>query len=355
MPTLEQIDSNFKIDTSIEKEDIQFYDVRQAPFCVHGLLYEDGQFCRLPKCVSESVNDNVVSLGNTPAGGRVRFKTDSPYVAIHAVMPMVGGKESSHFTFVSAAGFDLYVRVDRKDRLVRPFMPPTGITTGYESVIDLGTSDLREITIYFPRSSHVGQLYIGLSNTAKVFEPEPYTIKKPIVFYGSSITQGYCASRSGSDYVSMVSRRLDADYINLGLSGNAKAEPELAEYIKTLDMSAFVFDYDHNAPDCQYFQETHEPFFSIIRKAHPELPILMMGRPVYYLNEAGKQRLEIIRTTYQHALDRGDRNVYILDGPTLMAFAKDDGSVDGCHPTDLGFFSMAQAVGDVLENILKKR
>ncbi len=350
MLTLEQIDSNFKVDTAIEKEDIRFYDVRQEPFCIHGLMYEDGKFCRLPKAVSQSVNDGVTLLGTTPAGGRVRFKTDSPYVAIHAVMPTVGGSGSSHFTFASAAGFDLHIRVGNDNRFFRTFLPPVGIQTGYESVIELGNTDLKEITIHFPRSSQVSHLYIGLSNTAEVCKPDPYTIEKPIVFYGSSITQGYCAARPGSDYINVVSRRLNADYINLGFSGNAKGEPEIAEYIKSLDMSAFVMDYDYNAPTPEHLQETHEPFFSIIRKAHPDLPIVILSAPHYY---TGKRRAEIIRTTYQNARDRGDTNVYFLDGPTLMALAKDGGSVDGCHPTDLGHFSMAQAVGDVLETVFK--
>lgn len=351
MAGIDQIDPNFKVKTSIDKEDIRFYDVRQEPFCVHGLFYEDGKFRRLPQAVAESINDGVRQLHAKTSGGRVRFKTNSPYIAIHAEMSYL--IKVAHAAITGSNGFDLYVRTEGQDRHIRTFVPPFDMTNGYESVIELGSSMEREITLYFPRSAEVNDLRIGLSETATLSKPDPYVIEKPIVYYGSSITQGACATRSGSDYISFVSRRLHADYINLGFSGSALGETAMAEYINTLDMSVFVLDYDYNAPDVEHLRKTHEPFFSIIREAHPDLPILILSRPTYRLNEWEEKRLEVVRATYQHALDKGDTNVYFIDGPTLMALAKTDGTVDGCHPTDLGFFSMAQAVGDVLEPIVK--
>lgn len=354
MFTLEQIDPNFKVETTIDKDDITFYDVRLAPFKVYGLLYENGKFRRFPESVAASVSEGVLALHAKTTGGRVRFKTDSPYVAIHAEMPQIT-YASSQSPGAGNCGFDLYVRKDGEERYVKTFLPPWDMKTGYESIMDWTTSEVREITIHFPRSSEVSKLYIGLSETAALCEPEPYAIEKPIVYYGSSITQGGCSSRAGTTYTNIVSRRLNVDHINLGFSGSAKGETEMAEYIKDLDMSVFVLDYDHNAANAEHLLKTHEPFFSIIRKAHPDLPILIMSRPAYYLNAGEVARLEAIRKTYQNALDRGDTNVYFLDGPTLMADARDDGTVDGCHPTDVGFFSMANAVCGVLNEIFSKR
>ena len=117
-------------------------------------------------------------------------------------------------------------------------------------------------------------------------------------------------------------------------------------------MSVFVYDYDHNAPVPEHLQITHEPFFRIIREANPDLPIVMMNRPKFYLTEAEKERRAIIETTYQNALKAGDKNVYFISNEELCALCADEGTVDGCHPTDYGFASMAQAVGDVLEKIL---
>jgi lysophospholipase L1-like esterase len=183
--------------------------------------------------------------------------------------------------------------------------------------------------------------------------PTPYRITPPIVFYGSSITQGGCASRPGTTYDSMVCRRLDADYVNLGFSGNARGEEAITSYIKNLPMSVFVYDYDHNAPTVEHLAATHEKMFRAIREANPELPILILQRPVYRQNEEEARRLAILTATYENARASGDKNVYLITGEELMALAEDDGTVDGCHPNDLGFASMAKAVGEILEKVLK--
>ncbi len=350
---LEEIDKNFRVETTIDKDDIRFHNVRQEPFKVYGIYHEDGIFRRLPESVAKATSEGVHALHAKTTGGRVRFKTNSPYVAIHVEMPQITWG-SPHGTMAAAAGFDMYMNVDGEDRYVKTFLPPWNMKTGYESIMDWGTAEERELTIHFPYGSLVSELYIGLCDGAQIHEPTPYRLEKPIVYYGSSITQGGCASRAGVTYNNIVSRRLHVDHINLGFSGSARGETVMAEYIKTLDMSIFVLDYDHNAANAEHLQKTHEPFFKIIREAHPDIPILIMSRPVYYLNAGEKARLAVIKQTYQNALDNGDKNVYFLDGPTLMADVKDEGTVDGCHPTVYGFFSMANAVCRVLEPVVEE-
>ncbi len=346
MQDISQIDKNFKIETKIDKPDIRFYDVLNAPFQVHGVFYENGRFRRMPEAVAKSVNEGVYALHANGAGGRVRFRTDSPYVAIHAKMSRVG--KMPHFALCGSAGFDLYV----KNEYTASFVPPFDITDGFEKVVELGEGKMREITIHFPLYSSVDQLYIGLKEGAKVAAPTPYKIEKPIVYYGSSITQGGCASRPGTSYQGFVSRALGADYINLGFSGSARGEEPVGEYIRGLSMSAFVLDYDHNAPTVEHLEKTHERLFLAVRQAQPHLPILLLTRPKYHLTDVEKARLEVVRTTYQNALARGDKNVYFIEGRDLMRLAKGEGTVDGTHPTDLGFFSMAREITKVLKKIL---
>ena len=147
---------------------------------------------------------------------------------------------------------------------------------------------------------------------------------------------------------------MDCDHINLGFSGNAKGEEAIAEYIAGLKMSAFVYDYDHNAPNPAHLAATHERMFRIIRNAQPELPILMLTRPKYYLEETEKERLEIVRRTYENALAAGDKNVYFIPGPELlMDLVREEALVDNCHPADGGFISMAYVIGEKLKEILK--
>lgn len=291
MSNITMIDSNFKVNTQIEIKDIRFYDICQPPFKIYGVFRESGKFRRIPESVAKSVNDGVYSLHANTAGGRVRFTTDSPYVAIHAVMPEIG--KMPHFALTGSAGFDLYVG----EKYASTFVPPFEISGGYESVIHFDTSQMREITIKFPLYSEVSQLYIGLSGNAAVGATEPYGTEKPVVYYGSSITQGGCASRPGNSYESIISRRLNADYINLGFSGSARGEIEIARYISSLDMSAFVYDYDHNAPDAEHLKETHERMFKIIRKENPDLPIIILSRPKFTLTEDEKIRFDIILAT----------------------------------------------------------
>lgn len=344
MSDIAKIDKNFKIETEINKPDIAFYDTRVAPFKIYGIFYEDGQFRRMPKATAGSVSDGVYALHTNTAGGRVRFKTDSPYVAIKAKMSSVG--LMSHFALCGSAGFDLYEGTVH----VSSFRPPFDIKDGFEQVIELGASKMRDITINFPLYSNVSELYVGLSESAQICAPSPYANEKPVVYYGSSITQGGCANCAGTSYQDFISRELNLDYINLGFSGNARAEDTMINYIKSLDMSMFVYDYDHNAPNYEHLKNTHEKMFIAIREAQPTLPIIIMSRPKTQLNDTEIKRMELIRATYENAINRGDKNVYFLDGPTLMAISGTDGLVDEAHPTDLGFFSIAKAIVKVIKD-----
>lgn len=345
------LDVNFKIETSIQKDDICFMNVLQTPFKVYGVYHEDGKFRRMPEAVAATVSPAVLRLHANTAGGRVRFVTDSPYVAIKAKMGAIS--RMPHFALTGSAGFDMYISQNGEfPRHIKTFVPPYGMQDGYESQYTFAGPGMREITIHFPLYSEVRELYIGLRDSASVSEPAPYRFEKPVVYYGSSITQGGCASRPGMAYQNIISRRLNCDHINLGFSGNAKAEVEIAEYIKNLDMLAFVYDYDHNAPTIQHLRDTHERMFRIIRDANPELPIICASRPKGRLTKSDLERLEIIKTTCENSWARGDRNVYLIEGTKLMELAGTEGTVDCTHPTDFGFASMAKGFGDLLETII---
>ena len=346
MSDITKIDKNFKINTNINKEDIKFYDARVSPFRVYGVFYDDGKFRRMPEKIAKTVSSGVHSLHANTAGGRVRFKTNSPYVAINAKMTCI--TRMDHFPLCGSAGFDLYA----DGVYANTFRPPYDMTEGYESLIELGSAQMREITINLPLYSDVCELYIGLADDAKIDAPTPYRVEKPVVYYGSSVTQGGCASRPGTAYQSFICRELDVDFINLGFSGNARAEEEMYNYIKTLDMSAFVMDYDYNSPSIEHLTSTHEKMFLAIREAQPNLPIVLLTAPRAILNEEYEIRREIIRTTYKSALSRGDKNVYFIEGTTLMAICGVEGTVDNLHPTDFGFFSMAQPIIKLLKEIL---
>ena len=339
------IDPNLVVPTKIEKEDIRFYNVLEAPFEVRGVFYEDGKFRRLPETVASTVSPGVLKLHSHTAGGRVRFRTDSPYIAVS--VRLCDTNLYSHLSTVGSAGLDLYLEKD--NRCVKTFLPPRDVGDHYEFLIEFKLEGVKDWLINMPIYSGVVSMHIGLAEGAQLLPPEPLQCGKKVVFYGSSITQGGCASRPGNTYQAMVSRRFGFDYVNLGFSGNAKAEDTIAQYIAGLDMDVFVYDYDHNALTPAYLRETHEKMFRTIRQAHPNIPIVMMCRPKAFVNADTGKRIDIIRATYENAKAAGDKNVYLLTGPELMAECGEDGLIDACHPNDWGFASMAKALGDLLE------
>lgn len=346
-------DPNMKVSTTIGEDDVFFYDVRKPPFSVYGLYrYREGSlFRRMPEDIAAAVSDGVRQLAPNTAGGRVRFSTDSRYVAIRAQMSAI--YRADHFAMTGSAAFDLYVDdpATGNSRFYRSFRPSVRMQDGYESKLSFGTRKLRYFTIHFPSYSNVSVLYIGLQKDAAVADGLCYRDLAPIVYYGSSITQGACASRPGNSYQNIICQRNHIDYINLGFSGNGKAEPAMVNYLAGLSMSAFVSDYDYNAPDPAYLAATHYPLYAAVRAAHPDIPYLMVSRADIALNyEDALLRRDVIFESYRRARENGDRNVFFIDGAGIYRGAYENQcTVDGSHPTDLGFALMADAIGAELD------
>ena len=347
---ISEIDKNFSTVESYNKDGFSYYNIDNEPFRIYGVFREGDRYRRMPEDVAKSVSEGVHFLHSNTAGGRVRFKTDSATVRIVAKMGNTGRMQ--HFAFTGSVGFDLYEKTDDGYNYISTYVPPFEVNGDFEGSIGLECKKLRDLTINFPLYSDVCELHIGLEDGSVLLPGDEYKPEPPIVYYGSSITQGGCASRSGTSYQGFICRKFDRDFINLGFSGNARAEDNMIEYICSLPMSVFVEDYDHNSPDTDHLRATHEKLFKAVRAKYPDIPIVIMSRPKYYLTDEESERLEIIRETYNNAVAAGDKNVYILDGRQLMEAAGNEGTVDNCHPTDLGFASMAKALGDLFADIL---
>ncbi len=357
------VDKNFITENNF-KENTKAYDVREEPFKVYGLydMKPGAPFLRMKKEVAEPISDGLAALYKHTSGGRIRFKTDSDYIGLYVKLSEYG--DMAHMTAIGKAGFDMYVRENGEYSYYTSFPPNSDSCSyiaedirkkgSYISVRSFEDKKMRDITINMPLYNSIDELYVVLNDDARIEKGDEYTYPVPIVFYGSSITQGGCASRPGMSYANIISRHLDADFINLGFSGNAKGEDAMAEYIANLDMSVFVYDYDHNAPDVEHLKNTHERFFKIIREKHPDMPVIMVSRPKKYLSEEEVERKAVIYTTYKNAFDNGDKNVYFIDGSEMFGvFGGEEFTVDGCHPTDLGFFQMANVIGKKVKEVIK--
>jgi lysophospholipase L1-like esterase len=215
----------------------------------------------------------------------------------------------------------------------------------------------REITLYLPLYMGVKVQGIGLDPDARIERPKPFALAKPVVFYGTSITQGGCASRSGMSYQAILGRMLNIDFVNLGFSGNGLGEPELAHTVAGIDAACFVMDFAQNNPTVESLTQAYAPFLEAIRAQHVETPILVIT-PIYSAREAWSSdaRLEgmreLIRQVAARRIVAGDRHIEIVEGTDVLGPSRGDGLVDGTHPNDLGFHWMAEGLAGRLAKML---
>lgn len=331
---------------------IKFYNAKSEPFKIYGVYFseEEGIFRRIPKEIAEATNDGVKGLSKNTAGGRVRFKTDSAKLVIKA--KTVDGGQMFHATPLMEYGFDIYRLTDRGYRFIGATKPAFSDRTEYVAEFGLGEGE-KELTIVFPLYGCVRDLEIGICDGASLSAHKPYKYENPVVYYGSSITQGGCASRPGKAYQDIICRRLDYNYVNLGFSGSARGEDAICGYMATLPMSAFVSDYDHNAPSSEHLKNTHYKLYETIRAVHPDIPYIMVTKPDFKYNDGDFERRAVIMESYLKARRNGDKNVYFVDGSDFFmgdeAFL--DNTVDTCHPTDDGFRRMAESIGTLMDNV----
>ena len=351
------LDKNMVVNRTVGDVEVVWHDVRRAPFAIYGLYNAQTEpwFHRLPMDVAAATSPDVERLSQECAGGRVRFSTDSEFIAVRVKYRAVG--RSSHLTLVSTAGFDLYIDDEFGSRNLREFRMPYDMEDSYEQLIPLNNAPgVHSYTINFPVHSVVETLEVGLAPGAKLGEGRKYRDMKPIVFYGSSIVHGTAASRPGYIYENHVCRMLDMDYINLGFSGHAKGEQALAEYMATLPMSVFVCDYDHNAPNVAHLENTHYPLYETIRRSNPDVPYIMITRPNFWtVNEHREvlDRRDVIMRSYLKARENGDQNVYFIDGAGFFADAHVyENTMDHIHPNDTGFIRMGESIGVLIRHIL---
>lgn len=341
---------------------MKWYNISDERFSVEGFAvkeYENEKLYRLPEKF-KNINEEISSLAEYSSGCRIRFKTNSRTVRVKVKLSRGKNPDSSVIKKLSpvlVSGMDMYSAAGQEEYSFRWITTaPSLFEEEYTADLHKFNSEIEDVLINLPVFNGVKRVELGFADNAEVFVPREYKIKRPIVFYGSSITQGACASRPGCTYLSIVSRWLDAPYINLGFAGSAKGEPEIAQYIAGLEMSAFVFDYDHNAPTPEHLENTHKRFYDIVREKNPSLPIIILSRPVMHGNDDSEKRMHIINDTYEDALLAGDRNVWFIDGSTLWEYfdknEKTSATLDTCHPNDYGFMSMAKIVYPILRKAL---
>lgn len=347
---ISKIDGNMSAKTKIDRSGFDFYSVDDAPFRIYGVKKIDGKYRRLTEEVAKTVNFKVHLLHANTAGGRIRFVSDSKRLAF--IVKGEFGMPGENLAYLNCASLDVYANGSYYGIARGGTNYPV---TYYESVVsnEAFAKGERLYTVYMPCYGEAHEIFIGIEKGASLKVAPDYTYEKPVVFYGSSITQGACASRGGLAYEAILEREFDFDYLNLGFSGNANGEQSMARYIAGLDMCAFVLDYDYNARNPRELLETHEPFYKTVREQNPNLPIIMISMPKYDLTEEDLERYKIIKATYDNAVASGDENVYLIFGKDLLFGVGSEGLSDGIHPNDLGFRYMSRGIAEKLRLALK--
>lgn len=354
---ISKIDANFLAGSKIDKEDIVWISILEEPISLHGLaVHEPGKFWRLPEKLIDQVNSGVTQLARHTAGGRIRFRTDSPYIAYRA-RPLNSGY-MSHMPLTGSVGTDIFINGES----CTTFRPPHDSAEWYEGIVSIPDDrpdmhGMKDVELNMGLYNGITEGYIGLKAGAALEAPKPYDIDLPIVYYGNSVTQGGCASKPGNSFPAFLGRWLNADHINLGFSGSGRGEENMAEYIAALPMSLFFMDYDHNAPNAEHLWKTHYRFYKIIREAQPDLPIVIATMPNEDLRPAQRaERFTAIRATYDRALAEGDKHVWFVDGRALFGEEDRDAcTMDGAHPNDFGFYRMAKNLLPCLREALNIR
>lgn len=338
---------------------LEWLPLSDARFALDGLPWSreaGGQLHRFPPRLKEAVTPAVWNLSLSPTGGRIRFRTDSNQLAIRLEYP--GPPDMANMHAFGQTGVDLYL--DGVYRGTAIAAKDSGPGKPVEKLyFDLGDRPrrLRDVVLYLPLYKPVTVLGIGVGAEAK-FEPaRPYALPKPVVFYGTSITQGGCASRPGLAYQAILGRRLDLDFVNLGFSGNGKGEPALARALGELDAAAIVLDYSQNNRTLESLREVYEPFLAVLREKHPRTPVIAIT-PIAQAAEQLTEPLPLeamrahIRQVVSARIGAGDRHLYLVEGTDLIGSDRLDGFVDGTHPNDLGFQWMADGLAPRLAQLL---
>ncbi|MCQ2399093.1 MAG: SGNH/GDSL hydrolase family protein [Clostridia bacterium] len=346
-----EIDKNFLTGT-IGDENVVYLDASSPLFRLYGLIKTRTGYVRIPENVASNTSEGVVSLNGQTTSGRSRFHTKSQKIYLKA---KTSAGYMPHKPSSGTIGFDVLAEpVESEFDKIRALLPSWGGVNGdVEASADFGSKKMRTLTICFPLYSEVYDLKIGFDKDAEVTLAPDYKYETPVVFYGSSITQGGCVDKPSGAYENILSNWLGFNYINLGFSGNAKGERAMAEYIAGLKMSVFVLDYDHNASSPEHLAATHENFFRIVREAQPDLPIVMTSLPNFWNSESDVKRRDVVKATYDNAVKNGDKNVYFIDGETFFSgYDRKYCTVDCTHPNSLGMYLMAEKYRPVLEKIL---
>lgn len=336
-----------------DENGLRWHDAAEKPFIVSGLNWfnQDKKYVRIPDEKLQGLPPSLHSLSKCTTGAQLRFRSNTSRITVAVSVPLC--KQSALQPPAGQSGFDLYV-----DGIYWTSVQKADISQPYTyQVFKSEGGTMREFVLNFPLYNGVNWLRIGLDEKALVEAPSPRAISGPVVIYGTSITQGGCASRPGMAFTNIISRRLNIDILNFGFSGNGKNEPEVAEILAGIENPAmYIIDSEANSVSPELIQERVPRFIEILRNKHPETPILVISKVKYGPRYAAECPVfkEHFKKIVEYRQSAGDKNIHFLDGSDFFGGEDEyfDCTTDSAHPNDLGFYRMAKEITPVVKRLL---
>jgi hypothetical protein len=333
---------------------LEWHDVTQ--WGVEGRILPDQKrlnwFDRLPASAQGAVTPNVWEMSRDSAGMMVRFKTDAPAISVHYRLRK-DQLSLPHMPATGMSGVDLYARdAGGKWKWVGVSMPAAREVKA-EIVRGLAPGQ-REYAAYLPLYNGVEFLQIGVAPGSR-FEGLAPRPQKPLVFYGTSITQGACASRPGMAHTAMLGRRFDRPVVNLGFSGCGRMDKAVGDFLAQVDAAVYVIDClpNLNAPEVT---ARCAPLVEQLRAARPDAPIILVEDRrltnswiIPAQDQGHTANHAALREAFETLQKKGVKHLYYISGDHLYG---DDaeGATDASHASDLGFMRQT----DVFEPVIRK-
>ena len=332
-----------------------------SAFPVYGKVSEatKTRYQRLPAALEGVSRDAVWRLGTQSAGLYLRFRSNS--TSIHARWTSTYGSQLSNMNPTGVRGLDLYILVDGVWRHAGVGRPSDDKTTTYCMVKNM-TPEEREYMLYLSLYDGVDALEIGVDEGASLEQPLARTprTERPVVMYGTSILQGCSASRPGMAHTNMIARALDREVINLGFSGNALLDLEIARLMASVpDPAVYVLDYAPNA-HAPMIKEHGEEFFRILRDAHPDVPVIFIEDVIFphtLFDSAIRKEVEDKnfeqKALFERLKKQGEKGIYYIPA-AKMTEPDGESTADTIHLTDLGMQRYVDLVLPVIRKAMRK-
>ena len=355
-------DPNMAVENAVVTNGVKWIDGRYLP--IEGRAFDDVEwyYDRLPANVTTNVNGGVRSMKHNTSGMLFRFVTDSRRLDFKWV-PYNEMLSMDHMPSTGVSGIDVYRWDANKGRWL--YVKTGRITDPMGGSLSISWTPGTPCIVNLPLYNGIKSFSLGIDPDATITLPPPRTsgVDKPVVFYGTSITHGGCASRPGMSFVNIVGRNLDVPVVGLGFSGSGVMEFEMSEHLARIDASCYVLDClwnmdmsdreDKRFPGQRHVDVNYEPFIRNLRAKRPDVPIVMAEACDVYCRASNRKDV-YIRGLYDKLVAEGWKNLVYL--PKDGMYTDDlEGTVDGCHPNDWGMMSLARAFGNAVRQALGLR